>query len=48
MFRWNCGFERLVYGWYSSFEPKYTYNDFIAAFLAGKYEKVINELGIEQ
>lgn len=42
------GFERLVYGFYSSFEPKFKHNDFIAAFPAEGHEDVIEALGIEQ
>ena len=42
------GFERLVYGYYSSFEDKYRHNDFIAAFPAEGHEDVIEALGIEQ
>lgn len=42
------GFERLVYGFYSSFEDKYKHNDFIAAFPAKGHEDVIEALGIEQ
>ena len=42
------GFERLVYGFYSSFEDKYRHNDFIAAFPAKGHEGIIKELGIEQ
>ena len=42
------GFERLVYGFYSSFEPKYRHNDFIAAFPKEGHEDVIEALGIEQ
>lgn len=41
------GFERLVYGWYSSFEPELKHNDFIAAFPADKYEKVVKALGAD-
>ena len=40
------GFERLVYGWYSSFEPEYKHNDFIAAFPASQYADVAEALGI--
>ena len=39
------GFERLVYGWYSSFEDKYRHNDFIAAFPKEGHEEVIKTLG---
>lgn len=39
------GFERLAYGWYSSFEDKLKHNDFIAAFPAKGHEKVIEALG---
>lgn len=42
------GFERLVYGYYSSFETKYKHNDFIAAFPAKGHGDVIEALGIEQ
>jgi len=42
------GFERLVYGFYSSFEDKYKHNDFIAAFPAKGHGDVIEALGIEQ
>ncbi|MGX8773715.1 MAG: hypothetical protein ACSW8G_01510 [Bacillota bacterium] len=42
------GFERLVYGYYSSFEETYKHNDFIAAFPAEGHEDVIEALGIEQ
>ena len=42
------GFERLVYGFYSSFEDKYRHNDFIAAFPKEGHEDVIEALGIEQ
>lgn len=38
------GFERLVYGWYSSFEEELKHNDFIAAFPASQYEEVVKAL----
>ncbi|MDO4546287.1 MAG: papain-like cysteine protease family protein [Bacillota bacterium] len=41
-------FERLVYGWYSSFEEENTHNDFIVAFPAGEKADVIEALGLEQ
>ena len=42
------GFERLVYGFYSSFEEKYKHNNFIAAFPAEGHEEVIEALGLEE
>jgi len=42
------GFERLVYGFYSSFDPEHMHNYFIAAFPAKGHEKVIEALGIQQ
>ncbi len=39
-------FERLVCDWYSSFEPVYKMNDFIAAFPASLYAEVMADLGI--
>ena len=42
------GFERLVYGFYSSFEPKFKHNDFIAAFPKKGHEDVVKALGIEE
>ena len=38
------GFERLVYGWYSSFEDEIKHNDFIAVFPASQYEEVVQAL----
>ena len=38
------GFERLVYGWYSSFEDELKHNDFIAAFPASQYAEVVEKL----
>ncbi|MCI6700046.1 MAG: hypothetical protein MR454_01480, partial [Solobacterium sp.] len=37
-------FERLVYGWYSSFEDEIRHNNFIAAFPASQYQNVVEEL----
>ena len=42
------GFERLVYGFYSSFDDTYRHNYFMAAFPAEGHEEVIEALGIEQ
>ena len=42
------GFERLVYGFYSSFDDTYRHNYFISAFPAEDHEDVIEALGIEQ
>ncbi len=39
-------FERLVYGFYSSFEKTYKHNAFVAAFPAEGHEDVIETLGI--
>lgn len=41
-------FERLVYGFYSSFENTYKHNGFVAAFPAKGHEDVIKALGIER
>lgn len=38
------GFERLVYGWYSSFESKLKHNDFIAVFPNSQYQEVTETL----
>ena len=42
------GFERLVYGFYSSFDPEHMHNYFISAFPAKGHEDVIKALGIQQ
>lgn len=42
------GFERLVYGFYSSFENTYKHNAFVAAFPASGHKDVVKALGIEQ
>lgn len=42
------GFERLVYGFYSSFENTYKHNGFVAAFPAKGHKDVVKALGIEQ
>ena len=41
-------FERLVYGYYSSFEKTYKHNAFVAAFPAKGHEDVIKALGVEK
>ena len=44
------GFERLVYGWGSSFEEEFdgtTHNDFIVAFPTDEYADVISDLELE-
>lgn len=38
------GFERLVYGWYSSFESELKHNDFIAVFPNSQYQEVVETL----
>lgn len=38
------GFERLVYGWYSSFESDLKHNDFIAIFPNDQYQEVAETL----
>ncbi len=41
------GFERLVYGFYSSFENSYRHNGFVAAFPSKGHEEVVKALGIK-
>ncbi len=42
------GFERLVFGWYSSYESEIKHNDFIAAFPYSQYTEVAEALGISK
>ena len=39
-------FERLVYGWYSSYDEENLHNEFIVAFPESEYEDVVEDLGL--
>ncbi len=41
-------FERLVYGWYTSYDEDNDHNEFIVAFPASQHADVIEELGLEK
>lgn len=40
-------FERLVYGWYTSYDEDNMHNEFIVAFPKAQHEEVIKTLGLE-
>ena len=40
-------FERLVYGWYTSYDEDNLHNEFIVAFPASQHQDVVKALGLE-